>query len=212
MNFRQIVETDVRELIAVRAATRENALSREQLEEMGITEASVSEMMQRTHRGWLCEAEGRIVGFAMGNGETGEMWVIAVLPEFWGRGIGGRLIASVENWLWSRGHDEAWLTTDKDTSLRAYGFYLRQGWSDSKLSKGCRYMIKRNPNQACASGSRKVCDRSTVSAAEIADVWHSPGQGIRPAVFKARSGQIFLSPASFFALRTAAANDYTLAP
>ena len=148
MNFREITEADVPELFVVRAATRENALSREQLAGLGITEASVRALMQRTHRGWLCEDNGRIVGFAMGNGETGEMWVIAILPEFWGRGIGGRLIDSVENWLWSLGHDETWLTTDKDTSLRAYGFYIHQGWSDSTIKNGCRYMIKRNPNKS----------------------------------------------------------------
>ena len=134
------------ELFVVRAATRENALSREQLAGLGITEASVRALMQRTHRGWLCEDNGRIVGFAMGNGETGEVWVIAVLPEFCGRGIGGRLLDSVEDWFWSLGREEAWLTTDVDTSLRAYGFYVHQGWSDSKLKDGNRYMSKRNPN------------------------------------------------------------------
>ena len=58
----------------------------------------------------------------MGNLKTGEMWVIAVLREFEGRGIGRQLLARVEDWLRSEGWDEIWLTTDVDESLRAVGF------------------------------------------------------------------------------------------
>ena len=147
MRYRQIGYADVPDLFPVRVATRENALSRERLFDLGITESSVRTMIERMHRGWLCEDRGRVVGFAMGNGETGEMWVIAVLPEFEGMGIGRRLLNFVEDWLWSRGWDEAWLTTDTDTGLRAYGFYRKQGWSDSEIKDGDRYMTKKNPNE-----------------------------------------------------------------
>ena len=34
----------------------------------------------------------------------------------------------------------SWLTTDLDTSLRAYGFYRRQGWTDWKIERGLRWM------------------------------------------------------------------------
>ena len=143
MNFREITDADVPALFPVRVATRENALSLEELAALGITPASVREMNGASHRGWLCEEEGRVVGFAMGNGETGEMWVIALLPEVEGRGIGKRLLTLVEDWLWSLGWQESWLTTDVDPSLRAYGFYLHQGWVDWKIQDGDRYMKKR---------------------------------------------------------------------
>jgi hypothetical protein len=35
-----------------------------------------------------------------------------------------------------------WLTTDLDTRLRAYSFYKKHGWSDSKIENGLRYMRK----------------------------------------------------------------------
>lgn len=145
MIFRQIVDADIPSLFAVRSTTRENTLSREDLATLGITEASVCLMMASTHRGWLCEADGRVVGFSIGNCETGELWVVAVLPEYEGRGIGRKLISLVEEWLWSCGWKEAWLTTDPNTHLRAYGFYRTQGWLDAGTRDGQRRMIKKNP-------------------------------------------------------------------
>ena len=70
-----------------------------ELEELGITKESVSAMMDTSHRGWLCEADDKIVGFAMGNRENGEMWVIAVIPEYEKIGIGAKLLNRVEDWL-----------------------------------------------------------------------------------------------------------------
>src|SRR6516164_5645284 len=34
----------------------------------------------------------------------------------------------------------SWLTTEVDTSLRAYGFYRRQGWTDWKIERDLRWM------------------------------------------------------------------------
>lgn len=78
----------------------------------------------------------------MGDKTTGEIWVIAVLREFEGRGIGRQLLRLVEDWLWSHGWKEIWLTTDPDESLRAIGFYRHEGWQDWKIEDGARYMRK----------------------------------------------------------------------
>ena len=146
MDIRQITDADVAGLFPVRVATRENALSLEELAGFGITEESVRGMLEAdSHRGWLWEEAGRIVGFAMGNRKNGEMWVIALLPAFEGRGIGAQLITRVEDWLWSEGWSEIWLTTDIDPALRAYGFYRKQGWVDHEIRDGLRYMKKLNP-------------------------------------------------------------------
>ena len=126
MNFRELTSDDAEALIALRSRTRENTLSREALSAMGITAPSVQEKMKHTHARWCCEAEGRIVGFAMAEFETGELWVIAVLPEYEDRGIGGRLLDRVERALWERGIEEMWLTTSVEPGLRAYGFYRNQ--------------------------------------------------------------------------------------
>jgi GNAT superfamily N-acetyltransferase len=76
----------------------------------------------------------------MADHATGEFLVIAVLPEYEGKGIGGRLMALTKEWLLASGCMRSWLTTDLDTSLRAYGFYRRQGWTDWKIERGLRWM------------------------------------------------------------------------
>jgi GNAT superfamily N-acetyltransferase len=140
--FRKVAAADLPELMDLRAATRENRLTHEELAAMGITVESTMRLLETSHNGWLCEISGRAVGFAMGDRANGEMWVIAMLPEFERMGIGARLLALVEEWLWSQGWSEIWLTTDIDPSLRAYGFYQSQGWSDWKIVDGLQYMRK----------------------------------------------------------------------
>lgn len=140
--FREIEAGDIPSLFEVRTRTRENRYSLAELERLGITPESVERMMASTHRGWLCEEEGSVVGFAMGDGSTGEMWVIAVLPSHERRGVGSRLLRLVEGWLASEGWREAWLTTDEDAGLRAYGFYRSKGWRDLETRDGLRYMVK----------------------------------------------------------------------
>jgi ribosomal protein S18 acetylase RimI-like enzyme len=123
MTFREISSQDIQTLFAVGTSVRENVYTREGLQRGGITEESVAAMLSTTHRGWLCERNLQIVGFAMANGATGEFWVIAVLPEYEGRGIGSKLLQLAENWLWSIGWQEIWLWTSLETSLRAYSSF-----------------------------------------------------------------------------------------
>ena len=77
-----------RKLFRVRAATDENRLTLDQLAALGINENSVREKLLKQSSGWLCEDQGSVVGFAMGDRWSGEMWVIAVLPTHIRRGIG----------------------------------------------------------------------------------------------------------------------------
>ncbi len=140
--YRPITEADIPALFAVRVRTHENRLTLSELHRLGITEASVRDKLWGSYRGWLCEAAGGVVGFAMGDRQTGELWVIAVLPEFIGKGIGAALLSSVEAWLRECGCRSAWLTTDVDPTLKAYGFYRRQGWVDDRIEDGMRYMKK----------------------------------------------------------------------
>ncbi|HXL27566.1 MAG TPA: GNAT family N-acetyltransferase [Chthoniobacterales bacterium] len=92
----------------------------------------------------FASAARKVVGFAMGNRETGEFWVIAVLPEFEGRGIGSKLLNLAESWLWATGWKEIWLWTSLDTQLRAYSFYKKHGWFDAEVRTNQRIMKKSN--------------------------------------------------------------------
>ncbi|MBI4625707.1 MAG: GNAT family N-acetyltransferase [Verrucomicrobia bacterium] len=157
---REIELRDITELFRVRSATDENRLTREELAALGITESSVKEKLLGTWKGWLCEENGTVVGFAIGDKSSGEMWVIAVLPSHIRQGIGGRLLTTVESWLFAAGCSEIWLTTDIDVQLRAYSFYRNRGWTDWKIEKGNRYMKKR-PNQSAPPTPGSITPRAT---------------------------------------------------
>ena len=64
----------------------------------------------------------------MGHSDTGEVMVLAVLPEYEARGIGRRILALVVEWLRSCNHDSIWLAASPDPEVRAYGFYRSLGW------------------------------------------------------------------------------------
>jgi len=119
MNFRHMNAVDIARCIWVRTKVRENHFSPEALANAGITEESVLQMLGTTHHGWVCEVDEKIVGFSMGNKATSEFWVVAVLPQYEGRGIGRKLTELTQEWLWAAGCGEIWLWTSPDTSTRA---------------------------------------------------------------------------------------------
>lgn len=140
MIFREMEQRDIRSCIEVRTSVRENRYSLEALRNEGITEESVAKMLTTTHKGWVCEINQRIVGFSMGNRSTGEFWVVAVLPEFEGRGIGRNLMELAVHWLRASACAEIWLWTSPDVSTRAYALYRKYGWEDCDIKNGQRIM------------------------------------------------------------------------
>jgi len=106
MTFREIEARDIPKLFKVRTSTRENRMTMEALAETGINPESTSDALSVNIAGWLCEVSGKIVRFSMGNKTTGEMLVVAVLPEYESRGIGKRLMELIQQWLLSNGHTE----------------------------------------------------------------------------------------------------------
>ena len=141
--FREICPDDMQSIFDVRVATWHNDRGSEELTKLGVTHESVRDMLADSYRGWLCEVDSRVVGFAMGNKNNGELWVIAVLKGYEGNGIGKRLLTLVEQWLATEGWTEIWLTTDPDETIRAVGFYRHLGWTDWKIEPdGDRFMKK----------------------------------------------------------------------
>ena len=128
MVIREIIKSDIDEVLAVRTSTIENSFSLNDLADIGITKQSVSDWLDGSVRGWLCEIPGKIVGFTMGDSITGEILVIAIHPEYEKLGIGKVLMTHVQNWLWSFGHKSLWLWSNPDDSIRAHGFYRKLGW------------------------------------------------------------------------------------
>lgn len=127
--FRKMTFTDIDAAFHIRTSVKENVLTMQELEEFfDLTPETLTIAMQDSASGWVCTACDQVVGFAMGDEKEGELMVLAVLPEYEGSGIGGRLLAEVEAWLFEAGHDELWLLTTPDPEFRAYQLYLSRGW------------------------------------------------------------------------------------
>jgi GNAT superfamily N-acetyltransferase len=116
---------DVSGLFKVRTSVRENILTREEMMDLGITEASVSAMIQASCCAWVASDEGQIVGFSMIIPQEACLFAAFVLPEWEGMGIGKKLVGMAEEALFSQ-HQTLWLETGKHT--RAAAFYRHLGW------------------------------------------------------------------------------------
>lgn len=129
MQIRPTLPADIDQTFAVRASTRQNPLTIEQLADWGITPGMVREKYESgTWIGRVCEVGNQIVGFSTGCIESGEVIVVAVLPEFEGQGIGARLLAEVVGAMREFDVRSFWLSASPDPLIRAHGFYRSQGW------------------------------------------------------------------------------------
>ena len=142
MKFRAIESNDLPAISDVRASTRENPFSREALRDIGITEKSTAEMLRTTHRGWLCEAEKKIVGFAVGDGKQANfgsspccqsMKVKGLAPSYWRKSRPGCIPLAGGRYGYGR---------HRDPRRRAFSFYSKRGWSVSERKAEIVYMKK----------------------------------------------------------------------
>jgi ribosomal protein S18 acetylase RimI-like enzyme len=142
MKYREMLQKDIATIFKVRTSTRENRMTMEELADLGITSESVSQALKVKTKGWVCEEAGKILGFTVGDGDSGEILVVAVLPKSEGRGIGRQLMELVQNWLFSRGHKELWLMENPDPTIRAYSFYRKFGWIPTGEYKNGEHVLK----------------------------------------------------------------------
>ena len=120
-HLRRATVDDIDAMHRVRLAVRENRLS----DPGRITAADYRAALDALGRGWVVEAEGAIVAFAVGCA-SGNIWALFVDPAHEGHGHGRALHAAMVDWLWSLGLRRLWLTTAPGS--RAAGFYRRLGW------------------------------------------------------------------------------------
>ncbi|MFD1701435.1 GNAT family N-acetyltransferase [Methylopila henanensis] len=133
ISIRDAVEDDLPAIFEIRASVRENHLSVEQMAEMGVTFETIRDALREQPCIWVAEHEGDILGFSMADVEDACMFAAFVRPEREGSGVGRRLVARAEAFLFER-HPLIWLETDG--SSRAAGFYERLGWKRVRELEG----------------------------------------------------------------------------
>jgi len=131
MNIRTrlALSSDIEGIFDVRTSVKENYLSREEMELMGITESSVIDMIEKSRCAWVAVDDGKVIGFSMIILDEGSLFAAFVLPEYEGRGVGRSLVELAEQELFKH-HEVAWLETDKNS--RAAEFYRRLGWVEKE--------------------------------------------------------------------------------
>lgn len=120
MLIREANRSDIPGLVTVRGAVKENILT------TSIPPGRIIAGLEVRGRGWVAEDERRIVGFSMADREDSMIWALFLLPEWEGRGLGRTLLGRAVEWLWSKGCERIWLTTEPGS--RAERFYAHLGW------------------------------------------------------------------------------------
>jgi GNAT superfamily N-acetyltransferase len=125
MNIRVAEINDIRQIQVVRNLVKENRLSDPGL----VTDKDVEDYMFRRGRGWVCEIDSMIVGFAIADLIENNIWALFVHPDFEKMGIGKKLHDEMLNWYFSKTDGSVWLGTSPDT--RAEKFYRKAGWKEA---------------------------------------------------------------------------------
>lgn len=122
---REAQPSDIVSIFDVRTSVKENHLSREEMQQMGITESVVADMIEESCCTWVATVDDKVIGFSMILPDEGCLFAAFVMPEYEGKGIGRRLVKLAEQELFKY-HEMAWLETDQNS--RAMQFYIHLGW------------------------------------------------------------------------------------
>jgi ribosomal protein S18 acetylase RimI-like enzyme len=150
LEYRSACPEDSDECIQLRGLTRQNAISVALLAQHGITTESWSASIRsNVLAGFLCVSQGSIVGYCFGDRNTGEVVVLALLPDFEDRGIGRTLLSQVVTELIRSGHTKLFLGCSSESQSRSYGFYRHLGWRttgqfDTNGDEILKYQVSKN--------------------------------------------------------------------
>lgn len=124
MLLREALASDIPQIQAVRNSVKENQLSDPGL----VTDADCEEFITRRGKGWVCEQNGTVIGFAIADLKEHNIWALFLHPDFEKQGIGRRLHTRMLDWYFSQTQQTVWLGTAPGT--RAELFYRKAGWNE----------------------------------------------------------------------------------
>lgn len=125
LNFREATIADIPQIQVVRNAVKENRLSNPDL----VTNADCESFITQRGKGWVCEMNEIIVGFAIVDLKKENVWALFLRPEFENRGIGKKLHQLMLDWYFGQSKKYIWLSTAPRT--RAETFYRKAGWIEA---------------------------------------------------------------------------------
>ena len=124
MTIREAHLTDSPKMWIVRYSVKENMLT----DADEVTDEDCVDYLTQRGKGWVCEINGEIIGFAIIDLKDNNVWALFLKPEFENKGIGKKLHDIMVNWYFSQTTENVWLGTL--TGTRAEGFYRNAGWKE----------------------------------------------------------------------------------
>ncbi len=124
MKIRAAELRDIPQIQLVRNLVKENRLSDPNL----VPDRDVEDYLFRRGKGWVCEINNEVVGFAIVDLVDNNIWALFVHPGFEKMGIGKKLHDEMINWYFTQTGKTVWLGTAPDT--RAEAFYRKAGWKE----------------------------------------------------------------------------------
>ncbi len=129
MFFREATTADIPQIQVVRNSVKENALSHPGL----VPDSDVEDYITRCGKGWVCEMDNIIIGFAIISVMDNNVWALFIRLGHDKKGIGRRLHDEMMEWYFSQTNDTVWLSTAPGT--RAETFYHKAGWRKTGITK-----------------------------------------------------------------------------
>lgn len=123
MILREATIADIPQIQVVRNSVRENRLSNPAL----VTDKDCETFITVRGKGWVCEIDSKVVGFAIADLQDKNIWALFVHPDFENQGIGRLLHNRMLDWYFEQGEEKVWLGTAPGT--RAEQFYTYAGWT-----------------------------------------------------------------------------------
>ena len=130
MLFREATVKDIPQIQVVRNAVKENRLSNPDL----VPDKDVEDYIINRGKGWVCEINNKIVGFAIVSVTDDNIWALFIQPGYDKQGIGRKLHDDMMNWYFAQTGKNIWLSTLPGT--RAESFYRKAGWIQTGITKG----------------------------------------------------------------------------
>lgn len=125
MIIREAKIGDIKQIQIVRNSVTENTLSNSNL----VTDEDCKEFITVRGKGWVCEMNNQIVGFAIADLKANNIWALFIDPKFEKKGIGRQLHKIMLDWYFSQTKNKVWLGTAFNT--RAEQFYRKAGWAEA---------------------------------------------------------------------------------
>lgn len=129
MIFREATINDIPQIQVVRNSVKENMLSNPAL----VSDEDCKNYMLNRGKGWVCQIDDVIVGFAIADLVDNNIWALFIHPDHEKKGIGKQLHDMMMEWYFQQGKQDVWLSTAP--ASRAEKFYRTAGWKQTGITK-----------------------------------------------------------------------------